>query len=106
MSDDTPMVPVHYPAANGKADAGPLILCAAMQTLKDGKDLVEVLFVETDTIVLDAQLAQRLAGNGVQHPRCHLNARSTARRLKLQRVADQVQQELPHLHGVSLDGRQ
>src|SRR3954462_10679286 len=45
--------------ADGEADASPLVLVAAVQALEDVKDAVEVLLLEADPVVGDAELHAR-----------------------------------------------
>ena len=47
-------------AADRQAYAGPFVCAAPVQPLEKNEDAVEILFIETDAVVLDDDLAKRL----------------------------------------------
>jgi hypothetical protein len=51
------VVPINDPPAHGQPNACPFVLGSAMQPLEDSENLVHVLFVETNPVVLDSNLA-------------------------------------------------
>jgi len=45
-------MPLDNLAADGETTSGPLVLVFHMQALEDGEDAIEILLVETDTVIL------------------------------------------------------
>ena len=56
------------------------------RALEDRKDLVQVLFIETDSVILDSKLDMRLAESGVK-VEALIRSPEWARGLELQRIA-------------------
>ena len=99
-------------SADGQADARALVLPAPVQALEDREHPVEILFVEADAVVGHQDLARAARGvTRVGRARLDdLGADPDHRRLsalvELERVADQVLHQLPHLHRVTRDDGQ
>jgi hypothetical protein len=101
-------------AADGQAYARALVLVAPAQALKGSQDTVEVLFVESDTVVFhedSTRLGDWRVPTGASFP----NAKEFAmdlddwrfvRPVELQGIVDQVLEQLPHLDGIGFNGRQ
>ena len=51
LSRDIPAMPLDDFAANRQTYSGTFIFAAAVQTLEDGKDPVEVFLIKTDALV-------------------------------------------------------
>ena len=100
---DCSVMAIGNSAADRQPNARAFILGASVQALKDGENLIEVFFLKTDAVVLDPQFAQFLAGVRRENPRLDFDQRHGARGLKLEGVADEVEQELAHLHRVGFD---
>jgi hypothetical protein len=100
-------------AADGQADARALVF-APTQALKGSKDKVEVIFVESDTVVFHDD-STRLGAWRVPAGASFPNAKEFAvdlddwrfvRPVELQSIVDQVLQQLTHLDGIGFNGRQ
>ena len=84
-------------AAQRQADTGPGIRARPMQPLEGAEDPRGVLLVEADPVVAHGQLARR-----DRHLARNAKLRDHVLAAKLQRVAQQVLQQLAHLHRVGL----
>jgi len=101
-------------AADGQTQARALILVTTVQALKGSEDAVEVLFVESDTVVFHNDSTRPIdwrVPTGASFP----NAKEFAMDLddwrfvqlvELQGIIDQVLQQLTHLDGIGFNGRQ
>src|ERR1700754_375596 len=82
-------------AAECEADPGAGVLAARVQALERAEDARRVLRLEADAVVGDADL-----GRAVQGVRVDAHARGNAVAVELDRVGDQVLQQLTHLRAV------
>src|SRR3954447_1194958 len=100
LEPDAPAVALGDLLADGKADARAGVLAHGMQALEQHEDALEVLRLDADAVVGDAD-----APLGIFLLRRDVDAR---RRLaaELERIADQVLEELHELHLVDIDARQ
>ena len=100
LDPDAPAMALDDLLADGKADAGARVLAHGMQPLKQHEDALEVLRLDADAVVghRDAPFARLLGG-------AHVDARQR-RPAELERVADQVLEELRELHLVDVRGGQ
>ena len=91
-------------AAGRQADAGAFVLAAAVQALEDREDLVLVLVVEADAVVGNREAAE-VADGATARDNLSINAhdRLAAGLAELQRVANQVLQQLAHLRRIGID---
>src|SRR6476620_9162272 len=102
-------MPLDNLPADSKADPCTFVLAASVKPLERRKDPVEIFFVKPDTVVFNPDLAQAvrtpvLFPLGVKMS-ANLYYRRNAAAVKLESVADQILQKLPHLERVGLDGR-
>ena len=89
-------MPLGDAADDGESDARPLVCVAAVETLEDSEDAVEVLLVEAYAVVRDvyaSELARRGFSADAPIARSHalapdLHQRRLARLVELQCVAD------------------
>src|SRR3990172_3571473 len=101
-------------AADGQAHARALVLVTSVQALKDIEDAVEVLFVESDTIVFyddltrsaDWRVPKGASSRNAKEFAMDLDDWSFVRPVELQGIVDQVLQQLTHLEGIGFNGRQ
>jgi hypothetical protein len=99
-------VPLDDLATDRQPDARALELAAAVQALKHLEDSVDVLFIETDPIVLDRDttsgdpLLVRFAEGNRGLFTGNLDDRRRARLVEFYRIHDQVLKQLPHLGGI------
>src|SRR4051795_12497268 len=91
LEPDAPAVALGDLLADGKADAGAGVLAHGMQALEQHEDALEVLRLDADAVVgdADAPVAALVDGRDVD-PRY-------ARAAELERVADQVLEQLREL---------
>src|SRR6266545_545408 len=98
-------------AANGQADAGPLVGAATVQPLEKNEDAVEIFLVETNAVILDhdlAKLFRRSLGGGFsgglrKNPAADFDDGRFAFLMKFERIADQVLEQLAHLQRVGVN---
>ena len=97
---DAASVAFHDPLADGKANARALVGGAGVKTLKDDEDAVEVLGLDADAVVLhrDRPAAFVLLRIDAHDQRL--------RAAELQRVADQVLEQLHHRGAIARQHRQ
>src|SRR3954462_6740763 len=104
-------MPISNFSTDGQADARALIFAAAVEPLEDDENLVGKFRVEADPVVAHHDFADPLSGNGhvAGIALAHLvdaaldgHLGPVAFLLKLEGVADEILEKLPHLHGVSL----
>jgi hypothetical protein len=112
---DRAAVPLDDLAANGEADAGPLVFVPAVQSLEQLENPLLVLLIEADAVVGDdkpptgpARQRRRIGGigNAAQGRRLDRDVRRLARLGELEGVSDQILKELPELEWVGGDRRQ
>ena len=100
-------MPLHDLLADRKADAGPGILPARVEALKRGENPVEVFLVESDSVILHHDM-HHLATISVlglgRLPVLDTYYRRYTGLVELDRIADEVLKQLPHLRRVRLDG--
>src|SRR5690349_20801745 len=99
LDPDATAVALDYLLADRKADAGAGILALVVQPLEHHEDAFKVLRLDADAVVGHHDLALALPVD-----RRDVDARHR-RGAKLERVADQVLEELRELHVVSLHYR-
>src|SRR5437763_12165784 len=100
LDPDAPAVAVDDLAGDGQADAGARVRVARVQALEHLEDALAVARVDADAVVGDREVPRvGLAARGDLHQRSRLAA-------ELQRVGDQVLEQLRELHPVALDGGQ
>src|SRR5215203_2855617 len=99
---DGAAVPFDDLVADRQADTCALILRSAVQPVKRQEDALGVLAVEADAVVLDVDFG--LPGRAAQG--IHLHDGRLAWSVEFERVADEVLEDLTHLHGVALDPRE
>src|SRR4051794_665608 len=100
--------------AYGQPDTGPFKFVPAMQPLENSKDLFGVLLFETNSVILDPQFAKLIGGRrlapaaeiALKNLRTDFDDRLRVRRLKLERVANEILQQLPHLKRICVYGGQ
>src|SRR2546421_592676 len=98
-------------AAYSKADSCSLERATTVQSLKNIKDPIQILFIEPNSIVFHQYLAYcdvlRLSGEaGVSDPfysRMNFHYRRFAWLMEFQSVPDQVLKQLTYLSGVGVD---
>src|ERR671926_1153195 len=100
LDPDAPAMALDDLLADGKADAGARVLTHGMQPLKQHEDALEVLRLDADAVVGDAD-----APLGVFLGRRDMDARRglTA---KLERIADEILEALRELHLLDVHGGQ
>src|SRR3954469_2622249 len=98
---DLPAVALDDLAADRESHAGALVSPTFVQPLEELEDPIHVLLIESDSVVGDREVHET-----VGRRRFEPHHRRLLRFAKLERVADQVLQELSHLQRVGLDGRQ
>src|ERR1051326_1926408 len=95
---DLSSVTFRYFATDCQADAGALVNSASVQALEHRENAVGVLFLEADAVVADDDVHAAVAVLAAD-----LDARRHALAVELQRVADEVLQELAHLQRIGGD---
>lgn len=95
MCGELPAVPFDDPAANSQPHAATLVFLAAVQSLEWLKDSIQVLLVKADSVIFYLNLA------GGRCCFCgDLNLRRPALLVELQRIVDQILEQLMHLSGI------
>src|SRR5947209_6196963 len=90
---DRSAMPLDNLAADSQPHPGALVFPPAVQAMEGGEDPVQVLFIETDAVVLHGDLAHLFGGGAVrQHPALDLQHGGLVRPVKLERVTDEVLQ--------------
>src|SRR5579884_527116 len=101
LGPDAAAVALDDLAADGQADAGAGVLLLRVQPLEDDEDALQVLRVDADAVVTNPEqplaAPRRAAGADVDH--------RPGGAAELQRVADQVLEQLHQLRRVALDAR-
>ncbi len=95
------MVSLHDATADRQTDPGAVVHAAPVQALERPEDPVAILRIEADTVVHDLEAPHVPVTLGA-----HLHGVATIVRVELERVAEQVLKELPHLHRIGFDRRQ
>ena len=101
-------------AADRQAYAGPFVCAAPVQPLEKNEDAVEILFIETDAVVLDDDLAKRLGlavagglcGRRFENLAADFDDGWFAFLVELEGVADEILKQLTHLQRIGVNGRQ
>src|SRR5437660_11390764 len=100
LDPDPAAVALHDLLADREADPGPGIIVLAVQPLEDDEDAVEVLRIDADAVVAHAEQPLAVAALGA-----NLDLR-TGRSAELERVGDQVQEQVLELARVRRNGGQ
>src|ERR1051325_3432331 len=97
-----------YFATDRQSNARSFIFSPSVQSLEHGEDTISVLRFEPDAVVADGQLTTAIAVGApcMQDARLDLHHRPDVRSVELQRVPEEILQQLPHLQRVGLDDRQ
>jgi hypothetical protein len=95
-------MPLNYLLTYRKTHSCSFILAApAMEPLEWGENLIDVLLLETDSIIFDHDLKFAI---GFCAP--YFDYRLLAIFTELQGIADEILEHLPHLRGVGFDNRE
>src|SRR5262245_43326175 len=95
---DAAAVPLDNLLTDRKADPVAVVLAAAVEPLENREQARDVLLFEADAIVLDRDLAVASLGDAA----AHLDHGRHAGTVELERVADEVLQELAHLDRIGV----
>src|SRR5580700_5011612 len=100
-------VPLGNLAADRQADSGAFVFRPAMQALEDFKYAIQVLLIEADSPVFYNEPEHAIhRGAEIGVLRVHPYGRRLALLTELQSVANQILQELTHLHGIRVNAGQ
>ena len=93
-------------AAKGQSHARALVLASTVKALKNGKDAINVLLVETDTLITNGYLAHASSVLRICvrpfFDRSDVNDRILARFVVFEGIAEKVLEKLAHLRGVGI----
>src|ERR1044071_1519621 len=98
---DLSPVTFRYFATDCQANAGTFVNSASVEALEHRENALGVLLLEADAVVTDDD-----ARAAVVALAAHFDARRHALAVELQRIADEVLQELAHLQRIGVDRRQ
>lgn len=109
-----PAVALDNLAAHGQPDAGPLVNVMPVKALKRHENSVQVFLVEPDAVVLYGDATPGAAGGSptvlrlldVEELCPNGDNRGGVGFVELDRISDQILQELSHLGRVGVEGRQ
>src|SRR3972149_5569500 len=110
LSDDASAVPLDNFTADRQAYSCSLVLAPSMQALKDAEDPIRILLIETNAVVFHGNLIDLIARGiipiGMDKIAGDLHNRRLSFFTKFQRIAQQVLQELTHMHRIGINGCQ
>src|SRR5512146_1730605 len=96
MGSDGAAMAGHDLATDGQAHAAAGIFAARMQALERPEDAVQVLLIEADALICDRNLP-----TAVHRRTAHRHSRRLVRGVELERVAEQVLQQLAELRRIA-----
>ncbi len=102
-------MPLHDLSTNSQAHSRPFVVLAAMQTLKQFENSIEINFLEPDPVVAHADFAERdlsVLRAIIEEPALHLYDRGGFRSGEFQTIANEILNQLAHLQRIGFQRRQ